>query len=259
MEASFDRDWQSAGTASCPDPVAPCNRGSAFRGLQHPGGNAGPNAGSDGFERPQRIGFGRSVNRSQLGGAELLSRCIGRFVLQPCAVGIRERRPVLVGQRGSLGQRQCCCRRSQLFPRPEPDHWRHLHGRVGRPVLRGHREHQPADRRWRPAFPLEIIFEPLVTYSIDPTTNGYGPVIGALAKSWETSADGKTWTFHLQAGVTWHDGTPFTADDVIYTLTLCETKTVGCVYGGGISKSAVPRTSRPARRRRSGRRRRPTR
>jgi peptide/nickel transport system substrate-binding protein len=82
---------------------------------------------------------------------------------------------------------------------------------------------------------LSKIYEPLVTYSIDAGTHGYGPVVPALAKSWETSSDGLTWTFHLQSGVTWHDGTPFTADDVVFTLTLCETKAVGCVYGGGIS------------------------
>ena len=86
------------------------------------------------------------------------------------------------------------------------------------------------DQQW-----LSLIFEPLVTYSIDQTTNGYGPPIGALAQSWETSADGLTWTFHLQPGVKWHDGTPFTADDVVFTLTLCETKAVGCTYGGGIA------------------------
>ncbi len=39
----------------------------------------------------------------------------------------------------------------------------------------------------------------------------------ALAESWETSPDGLTWTFHLRDGVTWHDGSPFTADDVVYS------------------------------------------
>jgi peptide/nickel transport system substrate-binding protein len=37
-----------------------------------------------------------------------------------------------------------------------------------------------------------------------------------LAESWETSADGKVWTIHLRQGVTWQDGVPFTADDVLY-------------------------------------------
>ena len=37
-----------------------------------------------------------------------------------------------------------------------------------------------------------------------------------LAESWETSADGKVWTLHLRQGVKWHDGTEFTADDVLF-------------------------------------------
>jgi peptide/nickel transport system substrate-binding protein len=39
-----------------------------------------------------------------------------------------------------------------------------------------------------------------------------------LAKSWDTSADGKTWTFHLQPNVKWTDGQPLTADDVAFTF-----------------------------------------
>ena len=41
---------------------------------------------------------------------------------------------------------------------------------------------------------------------------------GDLAESWEPSDDGLEWTFTLRSGVTWHDGEPFTADDVVYTF-----------------------------------------
>ena len=41
-----------------------------------------------------------------------------------------------------------------------------------------------------------------------------------LAESWETSADGKTWTFHLRSGVKWQDGEPLTARDVAFTYNL---------------------------------------
>lgn len=40
----------------------------------------------------------------------------------------------------------------------------------------------------------------------------------ALAEKWETSADGTEVTFHLREGVTWHDGQPFTADDVVFSV-----------------------------------------
>ncbi len=35
-----------------------------------------------------------------------------------------------------------------------------------------------------------------------------------LAESWGVSDDGLTWTYHMRPGVTWSDGTPFTAEDV---------------------------------------------
>ena len=40
-----------------------------------------------------------------------------------------------------------------------------------------------------------------------------------LANSWEISDDGKTYTFHLRDDVKWHDGEPFTSDDVVFTTT----------------------------------------
>jgi peptide/nickel transport system substrate-binding protein len=45
----------------------------------------------------------------------------------------------------------------------------------------------------------------------------FSPVPG-LAEKWETSADGKTWTFHIRQGLKWSDGQPLTAKDVAYTF-----------------------------------------
>ena len=42
-------------------------------------------------------------------------------------------------------------------------------------------------------------------------------IVGDLAESWEISKDNLTITFHLRKDVKWHDGTPFTARDVMYT------------------------------------------
>lgn len=50
--------------------------------------------------------------------------------------------------------------------------------------------------------------------------DAYGQPAPDLAESWEVSPDGLTYTFHLRPGVTWHDGAPFTADDVAFTMSL---------------------------------------
>lgn len=39
-----------------------------------------------------------------------------------------------------------------------------------------------------------------------------------LATGWQVSADGLTYTFKLRANVKWHDGKPFTADDVAFSI-----------------------------------------
>ncbi len=41
---------------------------------------------------------------------------------------------------------------------------------------------------------------------------------GDWAASWETSADGKDWTFTLKPGGTWSDETPLTANDAAWTI-----------------------------------------
>lgn len=45
-----------------------------------------------------------------------------------------------------------------------------------------------------------------------------GAVQPALAHSWDVSDDGLTYTFKLVEGVTFHDGTTFDADDVVFTF-----------------------------------------
>lgn len=55
------------------------------------------------------------------------------------------------------------------------------------------------------------LYDPLVFQ------NTAGEIVPALAESWEASEDGTVWTFHLRQGVTFHNGDPFTADDVVAT------------------------------------------
>ena len=44
------------------------------------------------------------------------------------------------------------------------------------------------------------------------------PVYGDLAQSWTVSPDGLTYTFTLKSNIRWHDGVPFSADDVVFSL-----------------------------------------
>jgi peptide/nickel transport system substrate-binding protein len=48
--------------------------------------------------------------------------------------------------------------------------------------------------------------------------NGTDAVQPALASSWDVSADGKTYTFHLRQGVKFSNGDPLTAEDVKFSL-----------------------------------------
>jgi peptide/nickel transport system substrate-binding protein len=56
------------------------------------------------------------------------------------------------------------------------------------------------------------IYEGLLRYSpkLEP--------LPGLAESWTVRADGKTYTFKLVKGATWHDGKPFTSADVLFSI-----------------------------------------
>ena len=56
-----------------------------------------------------------------------------------------------------------------------------------------------------------LIYNGLVRY--DKNFN----IEGELAESWEISDDNRTLTFKLRPDVRWHDGTPFTSADVLFT------------------------------------------
>ncbi len=61
--------------------------------------------------------------------------------------------------------------------------------------------------------PCDNIFESLVQLKLG--TTGTAP---ALARSWDISDNGITYTFHLRSGVKFHDGTPFNADAVLFNF-----------------------------------------
>ena len=58
---------------------------------------------------------------------------------------------------------------------------------------------------------IGLVFNGLVKYDKDLN------LVGDLAESWDISADGLVYTFHLRKGVKWHDGEEFTAADVEFT------------------------------------------
>lgn len=59
---------------------------------------------------------------------------------------------------------------------------------------------------------VQAIFDPLFI------AGNFGAVKPGLVTEAHPNRDASVWTFHLRREVTWHDGKPFTADDVVYTI-----------------------------------------
>jgi peptide/nickel transport system substrate-binding protein len=62
--------------------------------------------------------------------------------------------------------------------------------------------------------PFMGVFNNLVLYQQDVPQNSLQSIVPELATSWSWSADNKDLTFKLREGVRWHDGKPFTSQDV---------------------------------------------
>lgn len=73
---------------------------------------------------------------------------------------------------------------------------------------------------------LSSVYETLTYYD----TYGKKNVKPGLATSWSTSDDGLTWTFNLRKGVKFHDGTPFNAAAVKYSIERTKTMKKGTSY-----------------------------
>src|SRR6516164_3153371 len=63
--------------------------------------------------------------------------------------------------------------------------------------------------------PMMGVFNNLVMYDQHIKHNSLQSIVPGLATSWSWSEDGTELTFPLRQGVTWHDGKPFTAKDVV--------------------------------------------
>lgn len=69
------------------------------------------------------------------------------------------------------------------------------------------------------------VFNGLVKYDKDIN------LVGDLAESWDVARGGLVITFHLRQGVRWHDGAPFTAQDVLFTYQKLRDPKVHTPYG----------------------------
>lgn len=79
-----------------------------------------------------------------------------------------------------------------------------------------------------------LVFSGLTRLSVD------GRIEPDLARTWEISDDQMTYTFHLRDDVFWHDGNPFSAVDVLYTIRVLQDFT----YDGDLALAEVWRTAR---------------
>ncbi len=68
---------------------------------------------------------------------------------------------------------------------------------------------------------LWLIYDTLMEYDLQLNPEP------SLAATQTRSADGKTFTYQLRSGVTWHDGQPFSANDVKYTFEVMAKNNLG--------------------------------
>ena len=84
---------------------------------------------------------------------------------------------------------------------------------------------------------IGLVYDSLLKYDGDLN------LVGQLAESWEVSKDGLTITFQLRHGVKWHDGAPFTAQDVLFTYQVMVDPKTPTAYSGDylqVKKAEAP-------------------
>ncbi|MGM1018845.1 MAG: ABC transporter substrate-binding protein [Actinomycetota bacterium] len=76
---------------------------------------------------------------------------------------------------------------------------------------------------------MSLVFDNLVTTGPD------FEFVPRLAESWDVSDDATEYTFHLGEGLTWSDGEPFTAEDVVFSLNAYADPEVSSAMGSRLS------------------------
>src|ERR1700687_4833452 len=91
-------------------------------------------------------------------------------------------------------------------------------------ILRVYRRDSPAsasiheEATYSVNVPFMPVFNNLVMYKQDVAQNSLESIVTDLAEIWAWSSDAKTLNFKLRQGVKWHDGKPFTSNDVKCTF-----------------------------------------
>ncbi|MFJ8080086.1 ABC transporter substrate-binding protein [Streptomyces sp. NPDC096205] len=80
---------------------------------------------------------------------------------------------------------------------------------------------------------ISLVYDTLTVPGSKPNTEP------RLAASWQPSADLKTWRFTLAKGATFHDGTPVTADDVVFSLRRLRATPAGASRLPGIQEKNI--------------------
>jgi len=84
---------------------------------------------------------------------------------------------------------------------------------------------------------MGLVYDGMLKYDGDLSLKGQ------LAESWQVSKDGLTLTFKLRRGVKWHDGAPFTAQDVLFTYRVMVDPKTPTAYSGDylqVKKAEAP-------------------
>jgi len=83
---------------------------------------------------------------------------------------------------------------------------------------------------------LSLVYDTLGKYDRDMK------VVPWLASSWDISADGRTWTFHLAKNAMWSDGVPLTSADVKFTYDFAIENKIGTAayYVGSVESVQTP-------------------
>jgi peptide/nickel transport system substrate-binding protein len=75
------------------------------------------------------------------------------------------------------------------------------------------------NERWLPHLYVgaeDVVLKPM--YENLLTRDAKGELAPMLAERWKMADGGRTWTFHLRKGIKFHNGDPFTAEDVKFTF-----------------------------------------